>query len=1095
MPGEEYEYNEPAEKPTPETYTVKGGAQVETNASKAARSIWTADQASEEAAAARQTAMAASTTEERTAARENVLAAIESYNTAAKNYSDAVDDGTAKKCGLNLTSLSTKSWNETGDNAANISGFSTATSKVSENNTKAATANGCSGDSEVLALIEALESISETSEKLGKDLDAINNATDAYRAALEAEIAARTGPYAPTQDPNIIEDLKNLLAALDKESEEGGVSLSDVTTTTPPFFNEQCFLLAEIQHLVKYKTAELDGKLNGKRLPYTATPAVNGVTTEPWNNKICNASLLARGDPFAFINHLTQHPGYTHLMTMQTDQIANLQPMIRLYKIITERDSDGNPISPPTQFPIPFDSTFTENEIINFGEDKSKRGIGVGVQDFTFSYEADNPFAIKKSIKAKLTLFANSFDELLVPRGTTTEFKYVDLALKTGVDRSLSLASFNPKETDVKQENLAKLDFRLKAVVGWAYRSDWPNNSTLTTDVKDAIYNSCVTLNLTPTVHTFDIDDQGRVKFVINYLAYVEDFYDQPNFNIFNSVSAEKNRIERKIKAQTWVTKCASKEYSELQKAQKTEIEEDRVTSFQSLIGGLFENHKIRFIQLESADVLKFRQEGPFFDASQIIGKVSTLSEGNEIALSGQIQQAIGSGATEEDRVKLLSIAGTGAENKTQTLSFFYVSDLMDLILEGIDEKFNGDNSLQNYLKEMRQNPGQYLKTPAPDEKPMDDETVLEQIDQQVAVVRAMGEQYKNFRLLLGPLEIVSPDENKESLFPSLGDLPISVKYFTEWLSRKMAKRDEVYYPLPKFLNDFFNELIREFLNSNQCFSNEAKQKTRVNQAVVTSYRDTTNHADEITELIWGDRNKTSKTNISRLWLKDHKNTRPLLKNIGGDRDLPIVEKGVDKEINYLAYFAGRTQPAEQMTGDEATDHTNGIFHYSIGRDRGITKTIKLKKTDSTGLKELRFEQDGYDGLKQLREVFDVDIETYANVSAFPGSYIYVDPRGFSPNTVIGSDTIDLTQIGIGGYHMIIRSEHSFGPGRANSRIHAKWVASTNAKATNTPSAGSMTTASPTRAIYCWSEAENSNREQEAKDGSGLMEFVFGGES
>jgi len=31
--------------------------------------------------------------------------------------------------------------------------------------------------------------------------------------------------------------------------------------------------------------------------------------------------------------------------------------------------------------------------------------------------------------------------------------------------------------------------------------------------------------------------------------------------------------------------------------------------------------------------------------------------------------------------------------------------------------------------------------------------------------------------------------------------------------------------------------------------------------------------------------------------------------------------------------------------------------------------------------------------------------------------------------------------LGIGGYHMIIASEHNFGPGQANTTLTAKWVA------------------------------------------------------
>ena len=102
----------------------------------------------------------------------------------------------------------------------------------------------------------------------------------------------------------------------------------------------------------------------------------------------------------------------------------------------------------------------------------------------------------------------------------------------------------------------------------------------------------------------------------------------------------------------------------------------------------------------------------------------------------------------------------------------------------------------------------------------------------------------------------------------------------------------------------------------------------------------------------------------------------------------------------------------------------------------------------------MRFEQEGFDGLQQLREVYDVEIDCFANVKTFPGTYIFVDPRGFAPNTPTYASTkkdpgtekqrphpLDLTQYGIGGYCMIYRSEHSFAPGKADTKITAAWVA------------------------------------------------------
>ena len=129
------------------------------------------------------------------------------------------------------------------------------------------------------------------------------------------------------------------------------------------------------------------------------------------------------------------------------------------------------------------------------------------------------------------------------------------------------------------------------------------------------------------------------------------------------------------------------------------------------------------------------------------------------------------------------------------------------------------------------------------------------------------------------------------------------------------------------------------------------------------------------------------------------------------------------------------------MTGDAGTDARNGIFHYVLGKDRGIVKNISLDRTDMTGLKELRFEKEGFDGLTQLREVYNASIDSFLNVSALPGCYIYVDPQGFSPEA-----DINFSQFGIGGYYMITRAEHSISPGKADTKIVSKWVADTNGR-------------------------------------------------
>ena len=88
---------------------------------------------------------------------------------------------------------------------------------------------------------------------------------------------------------------------------------------------------------------------------------------------------------------------------------------------------------------------------------------------------------------------------------------------------------------------------------------------------------------------------------------------------------------------------------------------------------------------------------------------------------------------------------------------------------------------------------------------------------------------------------------------------------------------------------------------------------------------------------------------------------------------------------------------------------------------------------------------EGYDGLQQLREVYSVDVKCFANFNVFPGTKIFVDPRGWVPN--IDSETLSqlgsvdgLTEFGIGGYHEVMKVEHIFGVGQFDTEFTAKWT-------------------------------------------------------
>ena len=156
------------------------------------------------------------------------------------------------------------------------------------------------------------------------------------------------------------------------------------------------------------------------------------------------------------------------------------------------------------------------------------------------------------------------------------------------------------------------------------------------------------------------------------------------------------------------------------------------------------------------------------------------------------------------------------------------------------------------------------------------------------------------------------------------------------------------------------NNLVRDFLNNDTCFGYSIKQKTRVNQAAVTAYCDggfEGTGLDPVAGKIGESRMENDMNTISRLYMDFMSSENLPVLNIAGIKDDPRSTKPAEDEYNYMIYYAARTQPVERMNGNYAEDVGNGILHYMLGKDKGIIKNIQLQKTDSPGLKEVRFEQ------------------------------------------------------------------------------------------------------------------------------------------
>ena len=794
---------------------------------------------------------------------------------------------------------------------------------------------------------------------------------------------------------------------------EGTGSDVELTTAVPKEFKEQCAMLALIFQLAQIHQAEDTGyqtigsnpgnqvgnalryDQTRKKLPYEAGDGGS------------NSSLLVDGQPYGFINKLTQYGSMVKFFEATNAQLAHLQPTIRLFKVVPVDNTEE-------EVEFVFDTYARQSDVESVFKRKDKRGFGIGLQSFNFKYEGSNPFSVKKSIRANLSIKANNFSELL---DDSRGFRYIDLALKTG--------------KAIREKTQSKeLDFRIKAVVGLAV----PDGETTAnfSEIRRAVENNFITLNLTPVTHTFDFDETGAVTFNIEYYAYVEEFFDKARMNIFAKTDINKRVITRQLGIKTQKKNCTDDDLTKLNEfieKDAEQVKKDKIESLQFLTNQLLTNELIYYLNLSKDEFNKLSTMGPFFKFANIKNNININGSITQESINKDLEEAFNAKVEEQEDKNSLknSFKISGIDNRQ--IPFFFLGDLLDIILEKI-----GKN-----LENMTDLPSMYTSPTGDGVLDIDEE--LRQ--QELEILTNSVVQFKKFRVVLGPVEIINHQNPAEVQQVSLADIPISLAYFNEWLTSKLLAKNSANYPLTQFLNDLINNLVKNFLNDDSCYNFNVKQKTRLFQSVLTSYRQPGQEHDDITTLINSTENGalTKRLNIDEV--PDEQ--KPVL-NIGGHRTLKPANLGPQQENHFFVFYAGRSAPPELLQGIRENDEANGVFHYIMGRDRGIVKTIELSKTDSPGLKEVRFEQEGYQGLYQLREIYDVNINTFCNIHAFPGTYIYVEPRGFSPS--LGEFKInefDLTDLGIGGYYMIISSEHEFGPGVMNTSITAKWVQSLDA--------------------------------------------------
>tara|TARA_Y100001963_G_C6785041_1_gene452151 strand:- start:811 stop:3321 length:2511 start_codon:yes stop_codon:yes gene_type:complete len=778
------------------------------------------------------------------------------------------------------------------------------------------------------------------------------------------------------------------------ESVSGSGKLSEETAEKLRF-EDQCFLTDAIRFFAS----------KNKRVPYK-------------NFIVLDAD--AGADAASLVSKVNSRFGSTGkglraFLSMTPAEFATLVPKIRLYVIKYRNKDDGKGMQQELVFP-----DWTGKHVIeNIMKTATGRGDGAGISKFSYEFDGRDPATTENLIKASVTISFTDFEVLAKPlRGLTkVEKEYFGENKENAEPRYLDLV------TRYTPDNPAAVFTKLKASIGWQPPSD-ESGVVIREELKEFISEGYANMDLIlyMTGHDLTFKENGRVDLKVDFRAALENLMSGRQADILaldggrNQKDIDKEFKEKKEKkkasideatedieahrrveeaeddAQGWFDSDSAKERAarhlkeraedkleaETEALRLLELEHNvmrerlRVVRYKKLLDDLNKSNKIRFMDVAIESLEKWYMDNESRDATS-----KTRFTATKAILEGDGQSAsIPEIAGQKDNP-----AAKGAQAARE-----YQDELDKKLKEEDHEKMND-------LKENQNTP----------EVPSGFHRIyyiyLGDIINVAAEVLERADKWQGItRLVTGPVQFDDPNTaDPKTIVENMADIPIALNTFVEWYYQKVIVKARDIYPLKDFLKDVMTDLVYRSLGE-QCFQGLSRMPAFTLTPMIF------NMSIDGTAKVEPVKKDTATGFYPRLTVNQF--AKKVKNNLRSD---------VSNTVTYIFMTAIFKNENTFNDGNISKDEKDGVYHFGIGRDRGIINTIKFKKVQMNYRKEALVLDQGNLGTGQLREVYDADIKMVGNTLFRNGQYLYIDP------STMGVSTKTAQELGMGGYYVITK--------------------------------------------------------------------------
>jgi len=767
--------------------------------------------------------------------------------------------------------------------------------------------------------------------------------------------------------------------------------------------NEQCFMLANIDTFQNW----------GKGISYP------------------NILKLDGGTPKQFIGKLVKRSGFEDISKLKPVQISKLIPYIKLYKVYYPSDT-----SEGTEYELKFDNHLQSSTVESIMSTRTGRGSGIGIKSFEWKLAGGNPVEADRMIEAKMVLFFQSMDDLLkkMPSdpvsggGESRDVSYIDLIHQAN--------KFNtaPCSGDRTYNNKY---FRIKATVGWSAPNGADGELNETHKVMES---ASATVFLTMVKHDISFDDLGGVTLTVDYMAAPEALLSDPRADVLSvdleATAARADAMRQREQLQTQGEQAcgdgrqrdqdAQDEQAESVAAMDKAIRDANAERYKAFLQKLEEMQAIYFIDVDYRELDAY-QESYFFGL--IEGDLATREQQIRQRLEAMREYSSGTPSWADSGLQRSPEGATSGLQEAVDTAASGEDGAIDDAREEANESATSDetgvggaifNGLANLVTGGN-------RCTSPNEKRVNFLFLGGILEVAFGAVKK-DEMMKEIRTIVGPFDYRDPvSSDRKSI--CLADIPISLNMFKIWYFEQAVVPQREIWTIKDFIKNIVGTLVEPAMGQD-CFGSCANGfRTRTNMRLM--------------ELPLSDDKKCRITGTSNVDAFGGGGTKQMgaLDILPWPTDPDKNQSGLHSGSYFMIYASGATTnngPPPSGGTREERDAELGIYHFTIGSDRGIVKKVSFKREDAPHVAASRINADG-PGRLAIRAMYNADVELIGNSIFVPGQMVFIDPGSFSTGGDSGVAGSAANILGIGGYYLVTKVDNVIESGKFDTRLSCIW--------------------------------------------------------